>query len=103
MADEISAPVPAPSFEPPVETFTDEEIEEFFSQIDGAVILINDFCANSESKLVPGITIDHIKERVKTNYKFIENKQYFDWYKDDNRNKTTYDNAVTAGKNFVGT
>ena len=83
--DENQVPITHPNFEPSEEPLTNERIEELFSQIDGAAILINDFCANSESKLVPGITIDHIKERVKTNYKFIENKQYLKKVPTENR------------------
>ena len=100
--DENQVPITHPNFEPSEEPLTNERIEELFSQIDGATILINDFCANSESKLsVAGVTMADIKERISRACLYIERAQNNDWYKDESRDKSSYDDAIDTGNTFV--
>jgi hypothetical protein len=42
-----------------------------------------------------------VKKAVERNVRHIENQQVKGWYSDSSNSKTSYTNAVTAGKAYV--
>lgn len=79
---------------------TDEEIAGHFSAMDDSVDLINATVADdSEAKRM--MSAGEVKLMVTRNTDHLEIQAEKDWYKDSSNSKTSYDDAVTAGKAYV--
>jgi hypothetical protein len=79
---------------------TDEEIAGHFSAMDDSVDLINATVADdSEAKRT--MSAVEVKLMVTRNTDHLEIQAEKDWYKDSSNSKTSYDDAVTAGKAYV--
>lgn len=73
---------------------TAEELEKHFSALTDSVNLINALVeANDKS--------DDNKDAAKRNYEHIEIMLAKDFIAADSRDKSSFENAVTAGKSFV--
>ena len=92
---------------------TDEEIEWKFTAMGHSVTEFNEIITEEQpTEYIRGRHPTHLerhnndpemlKEVVARDVRFIEHQQAKDWYKKSSNSKTAYDNAVTAGKNFVG-
>ena len=81
---------------------TDEEIAQHFSAMDDSVKLINEIVAD-DSKEIENMHGDpeEVKRHVERNTRHLENQAKRYWYKDSDKSKTAYDNAVTVGKAYV--
>ena len=85
-----------------VEQLTEEEqIAAHFSAMDDSVTLINATVADdTEAKQIYG-TAAEVKLMVTRNTDHLEVQAAKDWYSDSSKSKTTYTDAVTAGKAYV--
>jgi len=80
---------------------TDEEIAAHFSAMDDSVNLINDTIADDTEALRIYQTEEEVNLMVTRNTDHLEIQAKKDWYKDSLNNKTSYNDAVTAGKTYV--
>lgn len=75
-------------------TPTAEELEKHFSAMTDSVNLINTLVEANDKT-------DENKNSVKRNYDHIELMLAKDFIAADSRNKSSFENAVSAGKEFV--
>ena len=80
---------------------TADEIAAHFSAMDDSVNLINATIADDTDALVSFGTADEVKLMVTRNTDHLEIQAAEDWYSDSSKSKTTYTDAVTAGKAYV--
>ena len=80
---------------------TAEEIAAHFSALDDSVDLINATVADDSDALVQFGTAAEVKRMVTRNTDHLEIQAKKQWYKDSSKTKTSYPNAVTAGKAYV--
>ena len=80
---------------------TADEIAAHFSAIDDSVNLINATIADDTDALVSFGTADEVKLMVTRNTDHLEIQAAEDWYSDSSKSKTSYTDAVTAGKAYV--
>ena len=85
MADEITA----------------DEIAAHFSAMDDSVNLINNTIADDTRALEIYNDATSVKEMITRNTDHLELQAKKQWYKDSSKTKTSYTNAVTAGKAYV--
>ena len=92
---------------------TDEEIEWKFTAMGHSVTEINEIITEEQpTEYIRGRHPTHLerhnndpemlKKVVERGVRFIESQQAKDWYTSSSKSKTPYTDAVTAGKNFVG-
>ena len=80
---------------------TAEEIAAHFSAMDDSVALINATAADDSEALEVFGTAAEVKLMVTRNTDHLEIQAEKQWYKDSSKTKTSYTNAVTAGKAYV--
>ena len=80
---------------------TAEEIAAHFSAMDDSVALINATAADDSEALEVFGTAAGVKEMVTRNTDHLDLQATKDWYKASSKTKTSYTNAVTAGKAYV--
>ena len=83
------------------DTPTTEEINAHFSAMDDSVDLINATVADDTEALTTH-TAEEVKEMVTRNTDHLELQLGKDWAVNDSRSKTSYTDAITAGKAYVG-
>ena len=83
------------------DTPTTEEINAHFSAMDDSVDLINSTVADDTEALTTQ-TAEEVKEMVTRNTDHLELQLGKDWAVNDSRSKTSYTDAITAGKAYVG-
>ena len=84
-----------------IDNTTTEEINAHFSAMDDSVNLINATVADDTEALTTQ-TAEEVKEMVTRNTDHLELQLGKDWAINDNRDKTSYTDSITAGKNYVG-
>ena len=77
---------------------TADEIAAHFSAMDDSVTLINATIADDSDTLEQFGTAAEVKLMVTRNTDHLEIQAEKQWYKDSSKTKTSYTNAVTAGK-----
>ena len=80
---------------------TADEIAQHFSAMDDSVNLINATVADDTDALRQFGTAAEVKLMVTRNTDHLEIQAAKDWYSDSSKSKTTYTDAVTAGKAYV--
>jgi hypothetical protein len=80
---------------------TADEIAAHFSAMDDSVTLINATVADDTNALSQFGTAAEVKLMVTRNTDHLEVQAAKDWYSDSSKSKTTYTDAVTAGKAYV--
>jgi hypothetical protein len=83
---------------PPV---TEDDITEYFLSMDDCVKLINATIADNTKALATYDDEAGVKAMIKRNTDHLEIQAEKQWYKDSSKTKTSYTNAVTAGKAYV--
>ena len=83
------------------EELTTEEINGHFSAMDDSVNLINETIANDANALQIFGSAEEVKLMVKRNTDHLELQLDKDWATEDNRDKTSYSDAITAGVNYI--
>ena len=83
------------------EELTAEEIAAHFSAMDDSVNLINSTIADDTDALALCGSAAAVKLMVTRNTDHLEIQAKKQWYKDSSKTKTSYTNAVTAGKAYV--
>ena len=83
------------------DTPTTEEINAHFSAMDDSVDLINATVADDTEALTTQ-TAEEVKEMVTRNTDHLELQLGKYWAVNDSRSKTSYTDAITAGKAYVG-
>ena len=80
---------------------TAEQISAHFSAMDDSVTLINATVADdTEAKVIYGSAAE-VKLMITRNTDHLEIQAAKDWYIASSKTKTSYTNAVTAGKAYV--
>jgi hypothetical protein len=82
------------------DTPTAAEIDAHFSAMDDSVSLINAIVAD-DSEVLATQTAAEVKDMVTRNTDHLELQLGRDWAIADNRSKTSYTDAITAGKSYV--
>ena len=83
------------------EFLTADEINQHFTAMGHSVDLINDTVADdTEAKQMNGGEAG-AKAMVKRNTDHLELQLDKDWAKDDGRDKSSYEAAITAGKDYI--
>ena len=80
---------------------TADEIAAHFSAMDDSVNLINDTVADDTVALRQFGTPAEVNLMVTRNTDHLEIQAAKSWYSDSSKSKTTYTDAVTAGKAYV--
>ena len=80
---------------------TADEIAAHFKAMDDSVSLINATIADDSDALEQFGTAAQVKLMVTRNTDHLEIQAEKQWYKDSSKTKTSYTNAVTAGKAYV--
>ena len=80
---------------------TADEIAAHFAAMDDSVTLINATIADDTDALELHGNAANVKEMVTRNTDHLGLQATKDWYKDSSKTKTSYTNAVTAGKAYV--
>jgi hypothetical protein len=80
---------------------TADEIAAHFSAMDDSVNLINATVADDSDALAQFGSAAEVKIMVTRNTDHLEIQAAKDWYSDSSKSKTTYTDAVTAGKAYV--
>ena len=80
---------------------TAAEIDAHFSAMDDSVTLINATVADDSEALKMYGDAAEVKLMVTRNTDHLELQAEKQWYKDSSKTKTSYTNAVTAGKAYV--
>tara|TARA_R100001594_G_scaffold1399_1_gene6066 strand:+ start:3042 stop:3305 length:264 start_codon:yes stop_codon:yes gene_type:complete len=80
---------------------TADEIAAHFKAMDDSVTLINETIAADSEALEQLGTAAEVKLMVTRNTDHLEIQAEKQWYKDSSKTKTSYTNAVTAGKAYV--
>ena len=83
-----------------VDTPTTEQINAHFSAMDDSVNLINSTVADDTDALSTQ-TVKEVKDMITRNTAHLELQLSKDWAKDDSRDKISYTDAITTGKNYV--
>ena len=83
------------------EELTAEEINGHFSAMDDSVNLINDTIADDTDALEMFGSAESVKEMIKRNTDHLELQLDKDWAVADSRDKSSYTDAITAGKAYV--
>ena len=81
---------------------TAEEIAAHFSAMDDSVTLINETIADDTDALEMFGDAAGVKEMITRNTDHLELQLDKDWAKDDSRDKSSYTDAIDAGKEYVG-
>ena len=82
------------------DVITAEQIAQNFSAMDDSVALINAIVADDTDALSRD-TAEEVKLMIKRNTDHLEIQAAKTWYSESDLSKTTYVNAVTAGKAYV--
>ena len=81
---------------------TAEEINQHFSAMDDSVNLINDTIADDTQALESAMgSAEEVKLMMKRNTDHLEIQLDKDWAVADNRDKSSYTDAITAGVNYI--
>ena len=80
---------------------TAEQIAAHFSAMDDSVTLINETIADDSFALSNYGTAAEVKLMITRNTDHLEIQAAKDWYIASSKSKTTYTDAVTAGKAYV--
>ena len=80
---------------------TEAEIAAHFSAMDDSVALINETVADDTEALLLHGDDAETKLMVTRNTDHLEIQAAKDWYSDSNNSKTSYTEAVAAGKAYV--
>jgi hypothetical protein len=83
------------------EELTADEIAAHFSAMDDSVSLINETVADDTKALEMFEDAAGVKAMITRNTDHLELQAEKQWYKDSSKTKTSYTNAVTAGKAYV--
>jgi hypothetical protein len=83
------------------DTPTAAEIAQHFSAMDDSVNLIA-AVVEDDTSFVDQDGAANVKLMVTRNTDHLEIQAAKDWYSDSDKSKTSYDNAVTTGKAYVG-
>ena len=83
------------------EELTAEEINGHFSAMDDSVNLINDTITDDTDALEIFGSAEGVKEMMKRNTDHLELHLDKDWATEDSRDKSSYTDAITAGKAYV--
>ena len=83
------------------EELTAEEINAHFSAMDDSVNLINNTIADDTQALEMFGSAEGVKEMMKRNTDHLELQLDKDWATEDSRDKSSYTDAITAGKAYV--
>jgi len=83
------------------EELTAEEINGHFSAMDDSVNLINETIANDTYALEMFGSAEEVKLMVKRNTDHLEIQLDKDWAMEDDRDKTSYTDAITTGVNYI--
>jgi hypothetical protein len=84
------------------DTPTAAEIDAHFDAMDDSVSLINATVADDSDALEMHSTAEEVNLMVTRNTDHLELQLGKDWAIADNRSKTSYTDAITAGKAYVG-
>ena len=84
------------------DTLTAEEINGHFSAMDDSVTLINSTVADDTEALEQYGSANEVKLMITRNTDHLELQLGKDWAVNDNRDKSSYTAAITAGKAYVG-
>ena len=80
---------------------TEEEINAHFSAMDDSVNLINDTIADDTDALEMSGSAEEVKLMMKRNTDHLELQLDKDWAVADNRDKSSYTDAITAGLAYI--
>ena len=80
---------------------TADEIAQHFSAMDDSVTLINATIADDTDAMEFHETAAKVKLMITRNTDHLEIQAAEDWYSDSSKSKTSYTDAVTAGKAYV--
>ena len=80
---------------------TAEEINQHFSAMDDSVNLINNTIADDTQALEIYNDAEGVKEMMKRNTDHLELQLDKDWAVADNRDKSSYTDAITAGLAYI--
>ena len=80
---------------------TVEEINAHFSAMDDSVNLINETITDDADALQMFGSAEEVKLMVKRNTDHLELQLDKDWATEDNRDKTSYSDAITTGVNYI--
>ncbi len=84
------------------EELTAEEINGHFSAMDDSVNLINNTVADDTQALELAMgSAEEVKLMMKRNTDHLEIQLDKDWAVADNRDKSSYTDAITAGVNYI--
>ena len=84
------------------EELTAEEINQHFSAMDDSVNLINNTIADDTQALENAMgSAEEVKLMMKRNTDHLEIQLDKDWAVADNRDKSSYTDAITAGVNYI--
>jgi len=83
------------------EELTAEEINAHFSAMDDSVNLINDTIADDSDALEMFGSQEEVKLMMKRNTDHLELQLVKDWAVADNRDKSSYTDAITAGLAYI--
>ncbi len=83
------------------EELTAEEINAHFSAMDDSVNLINETIADDTEALRGFGSAEEVKLMVKRNTDHLEIQLDKDWAMEDDRDKTSYSDAITTGVNYI--
>ena len=81
---------------------TADEIAAHFSAMDDSVTLINETIADDTDALEMYGDAAGVKEMITRNTDHLEIQLDKDWAKEDSRSKSSYTDAIAAGKEYVG-
>ena len=81
---------------------TADEIAAHFSAMDDSVNLINETVADDTDALARCGSAAEVKLMITRNTDHLEIQLDKDWAKDDSRDKSSYTDAIDAGKEYVG-
>ena len=85
----------------PNDPLTAAEIDAHFSAMDDSVNLINATVADDSEALRNFGDASGVNLMITRNTDHLEIQLATDWAKDDSRDKTSYTDAITAGKSYV--
>ena len=80
---------------------TADEIAAHFAALDDSVTLINATIADDTDALEIFGSAEGVKEMMKRNTDHLELQLDKDWATEDSRDKSSYTDAITAGKAYV--
>ena len=84
------------------EELTAEDINQHFFAMDDSVNLINDTIADDTLALESAMgSAEEVKLMMKRNTDHLELQLDKDWAVADNRDKSSYTDAITAGVNYI--